>query len=52
MAFVTILTPLFNGIEYFEECYNSILNQTEKGWIWIIGINGHGPDTNLIYTNL
>jgi len=38
---ITILTPLFNGIEYFEECYNGIINQTEKDWIWIIGINGH-----------
>jgi glycosyltransferase involved in cell wall biosynthesis len=51
MAWVTILTPFFNGIEYFEECYNSILQQTEKEWIWIIGINGHGDDTNLIYTS-
>jgi len=52
MAWVTILTPLFNGIEYLEECYNSILNQSEKEWIWIIGINGHGDDTNLVYTSL
>ena len=47
---VTILTPLFNGIEYFEECYNAIVNQTEKEWVWIIGINGHN-DT-VIYDNL
>ena len=40
---VTIITPLFNGIEYFEECYNGIINQTIEGgeWLWIIGINGH-----------
>ena len=52
MSWVTILTPVFNGIEYLEECYKSILNQTNKEWLWIIGINGHGDDTNLIYTTL
>jgi len=52
MAFVTILTPIFNGLEYFSDCYNSILQQSERDWIWIIGINGHGPITNPIYTSL
>jgi glycosyltransferase involved in cell wall biosynthesis len=51
MAWCTILTPLFNGIEYFKECYDSVVTQTDKGWIWIIGINGHGP-TNPIYDQL
>jgi len=41
---VTILTPLFNGIEYFDECYNSIIGQTNTSWKWIIGINGHEDD--------
>jgi glycosyltransferase involved in cell wall biosynthesis len=45
MPFVTILTPLFNGIEYFEECYNGIINQTESDWVWLIGINGHNDNT-------
>lgn len=49
---VTILTPLFNGIEYFEECYNSILNQTEQSFVWHIGVNGHGDDTNEVYKKL
>ena len=52
MAWVTILTPLFNGIEYLEECYTSVLAQTNNDWLWIIGINGHGDDTNVIYTSL
>ena len=52
MSWVTILTPLFNGIEYFEECYNSILCQTEQGFTWIIGVNGHGDDSNDIYVML
>jgi glycosyltransferase involved in cell wall biosynthesis len=49
MGFVTILTPLFNGIEYFEECYNSVIQQTEESWLWIIGVNGHGDENNSIY---
>jgi glycosyltransferase involved in cell wall biosynthesis len=49
---VTILTPLFNGIEYFEECYKSIINQTDQNYIWIIGVNGHGDENNSIYTKL
>ena len=48
MSWVTILTPVFNGIEYLEECYKSILKQTHKEWIWISGINGHGDDTNFV----
>jgi len=51
MAWCTILTPLFNGIEYFKECYDSVITQTDTQWIWIIGINGHGP-TNPIYDQL
>jgi len=52
MSWVTILTPVFNGIEYLEECYKSILEQSDKEWVWIIGINGHGDNTNLVYTTL
>ena len=49
---VTVLTPLFNGIEYFKECYESVLSQTDSKWLWIIGVNGHGDDTNQIYQML
>lgn len=52
MSWVTILTPLFNGIEYLEECYKSVLSQSDSEWKWIIGINGHGDDTNVLYTSL
>ena len=47
---ITILTPLYNGFEYFEQCYNSIVSQTDVQWIWLIGINGHKDDT--IYNQL
>lgn len=40
--FVSILIPLFNGIEYLEECLKSIQAQTYQDWEVIVGINGHG----------
>ena len=46
---VTILTPLFNGIEYFEECYKSLQSQTDQNFIWFIGVNGHGDEDNEVY---
>ena len=39
---VSILTPVKNGIEFLRHCAMSVFNQKEEGWEWIIGINGHG----------
>ena len=44
---VTVLTPLFNGIEYYKECYDSVIAQTDTDWTWIVGVNGHGEDNEL-----
>ncbi len=41
---VSILIPLFNGIEFFNECYNSVLSQTYQDFEILIGINGHYTD--------
>ena len=49
---ITILTPLFNGIEYFKECYDSVIKQTDSEWKWIIAVNGHGDESNPIFTML
>ena len=44
---VSILTPLYNGIEFLEECAMSVClqvcknEQTSLTWEWWIGINGH-----------
>jgi len=38
---VSILTPLYNGVEFLEQCAKSVcLQDTQKDW-WI-GVNGHG----------
>ena len=38
---VSILIPLFNGIEFLEECLRSILNQTYTDFEVLVGLNGH-----------
>lgn len=38
---ISILIPIYNGIEFIEEAINSIKDQTYKEWEVIIGINGH-----------
>jgi len=38
---ITILLPIYNGIEFIDECVSSIHYQSFKNWELIIGINGH-----------
>lgn len=42
---ISILMPIYNGIEFLEESLPTILYQTYKDWELIIGINGHPPDS-------
>jgi glycosyltransferase involved in cell wall biosynthesis len=41
---VDILIPVYNGVQYLEECVQSILAQTYQNFTIYIGINGHGYD--------
>lgn len=34
--FVSILTPVYNGAEYLEECIQSVINQTYSNWEYVI----------------
>jgi glycosyltransferase involved in cell wall biosynthesis len=43
MTTITILTALYNGIEFLEETVRSVIAQTYEDWIMLIGVNGHGP---------
>ena len=40
---ISILMPIYNGIEYIGDSVSSILAQTFTGWELIIGVNGHEP---------
>jgi teichuronic acid biosynthesis glycosyltransferase TuaG len=44
MVFISILTPVFNGVEFLEECVRSVIPQTFPDWELWIGVNGHGDD--------
>lgn len=44
MVLITVLTPLYNGIEFLEECVNSVIQQSFTDWEMLIAVNGHGAD--------
>jgi glycosyltransferase involved in cell wall biosynthesis len=46
---ISIVIPIYNGYEFFDECINSIIKQTYTNWELLLGVNGHGDDDNLIY---
>jgi glycosyltransferase involved in cell wall biosynthesis len=41
---LTLLIPVYNGIEFLEECIISVIAQTYPHWTAIIAVNGHGED--------
>ncbi len=47
---ISILIPIYNGIEFLNEAIESILNQTFKEWEVIIGVNGHPPNSDVFKT--
>ena len=38
---ISILMPIFNGIEFIEQSVHSIIYQRYESWELLIGINGH-----------
>ena len=40
---ISILMPIYNGIELINESVMSIIQQKYTHWELIIGINGHPP---------
>lgn len=39
---ITVLVPLYNGIEFLEECLLSVRAQIYTDWECIVGVNGYG----------
>jgi glycosyltransferase involved in cell wall biosynthesis len=48
--YITVLIPLFNGVDFLNECITSVIQQTYQKWEVVIGINGHGNDGGLVAT--
>jgi glycosyltransferase involved in cell wall biosynthesis len=44
---VSILMPIYNGVEFFQESFPTVRRQTHTDWELLIGINGH-PDPSPI----
>ena len=44
---ITILMPIYNGIEFINESVESIIGQTYEAWELIIGINGYSKGSNV-----
>lgn len=45
---VSIITPLFNSMEFIKETADSVLSQTIPDWEWII-VDGHSKDGSYEY---
>ena len=45
---ISILIPIYNGIEYINESVTSVLEQTYENWELIIAVNGH-PENSSVY---
>lgn len=44
---ISILMPIYNGIEFIEESVGSVINQIYNDWELIIGINGHEENSDV-----
>jgi glycosyltransferase involved in cell wall biosynthesis len=44
---ITILVPIYNGVEFIKECLDSIESQTYREWEVIIGVNGHSKNSSV-----
>jgi glycosyltransferase involved in cell wall biosynthesis len=44
---ISVLIPIYNGIEYLSESLQSVIEQTYTDWEVIIGINGHPPNSDV-----
>jgi glycosyltransferase involved in cell wall biosynthesis len=46
---ISVLIPLYNGIETLEECVKSVKDQVYTHWTATVGVNGHGPDGGAVF---
>lgn len=47
---ISILIPIYNGIEFIDESVGSVLDQTFTNWELLIGINGHNINSQVYQT--
>ena len=44
---ISILMPIYNGIEFINESVLSVIAQTYEKWELLIGINGHAQNSEV-----
>ena len=44
---ISILIPIYNGIEFIDESVMSVINQTYSDWELLIGVNGHSENSSV-----
>lgn len=44
---ISVLIPLYNGVEFISESVTSVLNQTYENWELLIGVNGHPANSDV-----
>jgi len=44
---ISILIPIYNGIEFLDQSITSVFRQTFTEWEVIIGVNGHPPGSDV-----
>jgi len=44
---ISVLIPIYNGIEFINESVSSVLEQTFDDWELIIAVNGHPENSNV-----
>ena len=42
---ISILIPIYNGVEFLDQSLSSVIRQTHKTWEVLIGINGVSPNS-------
>jgi len=47
---ISILIPIYNGIEFIDESVSSVLSQTMVDWELIIAVNGHPTNSSVYQT--
>lgn len=44
---ISIVIPLYNGVEFLETSMQSVMRQTHRKWQLVVGINGHSADSDV-----
>ena len=44
---ISIIIPIYNGIEFIEESVGSVISQSYTNWELLLGVNGHPEDSEI-----